>query len=171
MRKAAQCGVKEAIVAAEPEELNLDHLSLLLLEQLEETAAAVRINIQVQSVVRKAGASEGRSPRSPLPALIPEPQQLCHPLHLIHRVQTCSDLPGRQALAAPQGSWDKERRKDGSEREHRCTMKASCPSPEWLETVYDHSKMVGKITCMLLKALEADSTEMQRDRCHRGFSS
>lgn len=139
MRKTAQCGVKEAIVAAEPEELDLDHLSLLLLEQLEETAAAVRINIQVQSVVRKAGASEGRSPRSPLPTVISEPLQLCHLLHLIHRVQTCSDLPGRQALAAPQGSWDKERRKDGSEKEHRCTMKAPS-SPEWLESQQDGRK-------------------------------
>lgn len=127
MRKAAQGGVKEAIVAAEPEELNLDQLSLLLLEQLEETAAAVRINIQVQSVVSKAGVSQGRSPQSPLPALIPEPQQFCHLLHLIHRVQTCSDLPGRQALAAPQGSWDKETRKDGSEKEHKCKMKAPTP--------------------------------------------
>lgn len=120
MRKAVQCGLKEAIVAAEPEELNLDHLSLLLLEKLEETAAAVRINIQVQSVVCKAGASKGRSPQRPLPTLIPEPQQLCHLLHLIHRVQTCSDLPGRQA----RGSWEKARRKDGSEKEHRSTMKA-----------------------------------------------
>lgn len=106
MRKDAQRGAKEAIVAAESEELHLDHLSPSSLKQLEEPAAAVRINIQVQPVVCKAGASEHRSPRSPLPALVPKPQQLCHLLRLVDGVWTCSDLPGRQAPAAPRGSWD-----------------------------------------------------------------
>lgn len=108
MRKDAQGSAKEVIVAAETEELHLDHLSPSPLKQLEEPAAAVRINIQVQSVVCKAGASKRRSLRSPLPALVPKPQQLCHLLHLVHGVWTCSDLPGRQALAAPQCSRDKE---------------------------------------------------------------
>ena len=49
-------------------------------------------------------------------------------------------------------------------------MKASCPSPERLETVYNHSKRAGGITHVLLKALWAESTEMQGDGCHRGFS-
>lgn len=50
-------------------------------------------------------------------------------------------------------------------------MKASCPNPARLETVYNHSKKAGEITRVLLKALWAESTKMQGDGCHGGFSS